>query len=65
MIVVSCSVCAYYNRPADNVLGECRRNAPSPSHSDALFMWPLVKESDWCGEFKLPTQIVETRMGQG
>ena len=46
-----CASCMYYvpksvnNKPS--VVGRCRRNAPT------MKGWPVMFESDWCGEHKL------------
>jgi len=32
--------------------GDCRRNAPQPSHKeDRDAWWPVVAGDDWCGEW--------------
>ena len=52
-----CAHCKYADPYLNDNLNFCRKNAPFgelscehvPSHPG--FVWPLVKDDDWCGEF--------------
>jgi len=43
-----CRTCSYFVEKKDNPhVGRCRRHAPT------LDGWPVVYDSDWCGDHKL------------
>lgn len=49
----SCGGCRYYGGTQarnGHALGECRKHTPRVDR-DGAAAWPLVKPSDWCGEF--------------
>lgn len=41
----------YYALPGDTNALTCRANAPRPSSTTSLSMWPAVLPDDWCGEW--------------
>ena len=52
-----CKDCIYWDKwkfNIDIVFGYCRKNPPIVISQSALdkAIWPLVEETDWCGEFK-------------
>lgn len=52
-----CRNCRFFDRSAVKThWGDCRRRAPTtraaPTTSPNLRGWPLVLESDWCGEWE-------------
>jgi hypothetical protein len=65
--VEKCINCRFYDRrhakPLDGkapLWGQCRRHAPrlnpNPINAKAYFVegiWPLVRDDDWCGEWKV------------
>ena len=57
-----CNNCLWYDKKVSNVFrgGFCRKNPPmvDPSH-DVMGTWPIVKESDWCGEFSPGSDTTE------
>lgn len=55
----NCAQCAFFEDHAANTgaalgdAGLCRFNPPiSQPTADGRGLWPVVKESDWCGHFK-------------
>src|SRR6516162_5602582 len=70
-IVEKCVNCQYYDRrnakPTDGkapLWGQCRRHAPhlNPVTAKAYVVegvWPLVRDDDWCGEWKVLTRVTE------
>ena len=69
--VEKCVNCQYYDRrhsrPTDGkapMWGQCRRHSPAlnPVTAKAYVVegvWPLVRDDDWCGEWKVLTRTVE------
>ena len=69
--VEKCINCQFYDRrhakPLDGkapLWGQCRRHAPqlNPVTAKAYVIegvWPLVRDDDWCGEWKILTRVVE------
>lgn len=65
-----CINCQYYDRrnarPSDGraplMWGQCRRHSPhlNPVTSKKSYqvegVWPLVRDDDWCGEWRAPTR---------
>jgi hypothetical protein len=65
-----CVNCQYYDRrdarPTDArasvMWGQCRRDSPhlSPLNATKAYLvegvWPLIRDDDWCGEWRAPTQ---------
>lgn len=64
-----CNDCIFFqpvrvpmSRPEDNYLGECRRHPPRNAksrngrHVFDLALFPLVDNTDWCGEFASRTE---------
>ena len=57
-----CQTCQYYDRKKTSTAnspssGQCRRSAPqlSPVNQKSYLIegvWPLVRDDDWCGEWK-------------
>lgn len=50
-IGMRCRTCMYYALKRKH-LGRCRRNAPT------MAGWPVVFETDWCGNHKLDEGVV-------
>ena len=61
---MNCTDCNFYQPirtavrlPVNGHFGECRRSpprvvdAPSSRHAQTLAVFPVVSETDWCGEF--------------
>jgi hypothetical protein len=69
--VEKCVNCEFYDRqharPTDGkapMWGQCRRHSPhlNPATAKAYVVegvWPLVRDDDWCGEWKVLTRMVE------
>ena len=69
--VEKCVNCQYYDRrnakPTDGkapLWGQCRRHAPhfNPVTAKAYVVegvWPLVRDDDWCGEWRVLTREVD------
>ena len=69
--VEKCVNCEFYDRrnakPTDGkapLWGQCRRHAPhlNPVTAKAYVVegvWPLVRDDDWCGEWKVLTRVSE------
>ncbi len=69
--VEKCINCQYYDRrrarPTDGkapMWGQCRRHAPllNPATAKAYMVegvWPLVRDDDWCGEWRVLTRMAE------
>jgi hypothetical protein len=69
--VEKCVNCEYYDRrrarPTDGkapMWGQCRRHSPhlNPVTAKAYVVegvWPLVRDDDWCGEWKVLTRMIE------
>ncbi len=65
--VEKCLNCQFYDRrnarPTDGraaMWGQCRRHSPhlNPLSAKSHFVegvWPLIRDDDWCGEWKAPT----------
>ncbi len=45
--IAGCDTCKFYEPEEE----QCRRNAPLPSDSGHVAIWPHVSEDDWCGEY--------------
>lgn len=48
-----CEVCRYFD-PISEEIGKCHRYAPRPSLSvmSSAVAWPVVRPSEFCGEFE-------------
>jgi hypothetical protein len=69
--VEKCVNCQFYDRrnakPTDGkapLWGQCRKHAPrlNPVTAKAYVVegvWPLVRDDDWCGEWKVLTRVVD------
>jgi hypothetical protein len=69
--VEKCVNCQYYDRrrarPTDGkapMWGQCRRHSPylNPVTAKTYVVegvWPLVRDDDWCGEWRVLTRIAE------
>jgi hypothetical protein len=71
-----CVNCQFYDRrnarPTDGraaMWGQCRRHSPhlNPATAKSYFVegvWPLIRDDDWCGEWRAPTQtsVVRSRL---
>ena len=69
--VEKCINCQYYDRrrarPTDGkapMWGQCRRHAPllNPVTAKSYMVegvWPLVRDDDWCGEWRVLTRMAE------
>ena len=69
--VEECVNCEFYDRqrarPTDSeapMRGQCRRHSPhlNPVTAKAHVVegaWPLVRDDDWCGEWKILTRMIE------
>jgi hypothetical protein len=71
--VEKCINCRFYDRrhakPLDGkapLWGQCRRHAPqanpNPINAKAYLVegiWPLVRDNDWCGEWKIVVHVSE------
>ncbi|MDQ2964121.1 MAG: hypothetical protein M3R31_13370 [Pseudomonadota bacterium] len=70
--VEKCLSCAFYDRrrarPTDGkapMQGQCRRHSPhlNPATARAYVVegvWPLVRDDDWCGEWKVLMRMGES-----
>jgi len=71
--VEKCLNCQFYDRrnarPADGraaMWGQCRRHSPhlNPLSAKSYLVegvWPLVRDDDWCGEWRAPTRVSMSR----
>lgn len=50
---MSCKTCMWYVIKGTKVIGRCRRHAPTMSG------YPVVFETDWCGDHKLDETAIE------
>lgn len=69
--VEKCVNCEFYDRrharPLDGkapMWGQCRRHSPrlNPATAKAYVVegaWPLVRDDDWCGEWKVLTRMIK------
>jgi hypothetical protein len=71
--VEKCINCRFYDRrhakPLDGkapLWGQCRRHGPqlnpNPINAKTYIVegvWPLVRDDDWCGEWKIVLQVAE------
>ena len=69
-----CQVCQFYDRqnakPNDGKVtqwGQCRRGSPMlhPINAKSYMIegvWPHVRDDDWCGEWKMGTRRMDTRI---
>ena len=65
-----CLNCQYYDRRSERsndgratvMWGQCRRHSPqmNPVTATKAYLvegaWPLVRDDDWCGEWRAPTR---------
>jgi hypothetical protein len=71
--VEKCLNCQFYDRrnarPTDGqtaMWGHCRRHSPhlNPLSAKSYLVegvWPLIRDDDWCGEWRAPTQASMSR----
>jgi hypothetical protein len=71
--VEKCLNCQFYDRrnarPTDGraaMWGQCRRHSPhlNPLSAKSYLVegvWPLVRDDDWCGEWRAPTRVSMSR----
>ncbi len=69
-----CQTCQYYDRrktvaSSAPSSGQCRRSAPqlNPVNAKSYVIegvWPLVRDDDWCGEWKLLARRVDSRVAE-
>jgi hypothetical protein len=69
-----CQTCQYYDRKKTTAAnspssGQCRRNAPllNPINAKSYLIegvWPVVRDDDWCGEWKLLARRVDSRVAE-
>lgn len=69
--VEKCVNCQFYDRrrarPTDGkapMWGQCRKHSPqlNPVTAKAYVVegvWPLVRDDDWCGEWRILTRMIE------
>ena len=71
-----CVNCQYYDRrnarPNDGrspvMWGQCRKHSPhlSPGGAQKTYLvegvWPLVRDDDWCGEWRAPARSAVARV---
>jgi hypothetical protein len=72
--VEKCQMCQFYDRqnvkPNDGKVtqwGQCRREAPMlhPINAKSYMIegvWPHVRDDDWCGEWKMASRCMDTRV---
>jgi hypothetical protein len=72
--VEKCVNCQFYDRrsggPTDGraaMWGQCRRHSPhlNPLSAKSYLVegvWPLIRDDDWCGEWRATTQTSISRM---
>lgn len=46
-ITFHCNTCMFYVPKDESAIGRCRRHSPDNSG------WPVVFDSDWCGDHKM------------
>jgi hypothetical protein len=75
-IVEKCQQCQFYDRqnvkPNDGKVtqwGQCRRTSPMlhPINAKSYMIegvWPHVRDDDWCGEWKMATRRMDTRISE-
>jgi len=59
-----CSTCRYWDRPAADIVGRCRRHPPCRSekrstHGVSYGVWPFTEARDWCGEWEQQPEAKE------
>src|SRR5215470_17013284 len=69
-----CQTCQYYDRKktaagSSPSSGQCRRSAPqlNPVNAKSYLIegvWPLVRDDDWCGEWKVLARRVDSRVAE-
>jgi hypothetical protein len=69
-----CQSCQYYDRKkmvaaSAPSSGQCRRSAPqlNPVNAKSYLIegvWPLVRDDDWCGEWKILARRVDSRVAE-
>ena len=47
---MKCKTCEYFKCHGTSV-GECRKSKPISNQATNEALWPLVKLSDWCGDY--------------
>lgn len=74
--VEKCVNCQYYDRrrarPTDGkapMWGQCRRHSPQLNQVTAKAyvvegVWPLVRDDDWCGEWKVLNRMPDEPIGE-
>ena len=53
--VVICANCRFHEPLGSNLLNICRRHTPrcdATTVASISSTWPIVRDSDWCGEFE-------------
>ena len=50
---MKCRTCMWFAQKGSSVVGRCRRHAPTMSG------YPVVFDSDWCGDHKLDEKLYE------
>ena len=71
----TCEKCKFWNETGgtdEGLVGECRRNSPSPKTLDGaadstirFAAWPAVSQTQWCGDYEerpMETKEVLERM---
>lgn len=48
----TCSACVYWKRYYDKNYGECKKNAPTFSHSNSAY-FPTTREEDYCHQYEM------------
>ena len=48
----TCGICRYFIATTA-ILGECRAEPPSIVNAAGKTAWPKIKNTEWCGCFKL------------
>ena len=69
-----CQTCQYYDRrktaaASSPSSGQCRRSAPllNPVNPKSYLIegvWPVVRDDDWCGEWKVLARRVDSRVAE-
>ena len=57
---MACDSCEFYSFRSD----ECRRHAPLANGREGKARWPSLthlKQHEWCGDYKLDSELVEFR----
>jgi hypothetical protein len=53
----TCRTCRFFKAVTASQVSTCQKKSPSVSPDDATAWWPLVMDTDWCGDHESASPV--------